>query len=184
MKQIICYLILFVSVGFAQDGKIQRAQSTFSVELDSTETATFFYKFDDGAPSLTAVNPEDNIRSDRCLLMYGWIDSAAAVTTTEYDSLAGYAIQLTHDGYLLNDTLFFDFTANGIGDTLQYLSWTPFSRAGRTIGTTATQFYIDFGTEIDNSFGLKIVWTQVAADSNGTGNGVRSTIENEFVESK
>jgi hypothetical protein len=175
-------LILWPAMMFAQDRTGYTIfHNTISVLIDSSETRKVYLGFFSGRPrggatigfDSSAINPNDEVEVTGDLTFFIRMDSL--VVSAEKDSLSGYALELTHDGYAADDdTLWFDWPNYTTGSTQRWTAWVPFNR-----DSTGFSMKIALTNKYDPCFGFEIGFIQAAADSNGTGSGMisRGTID-------
>lgn len=181
-NRIVWLLVLVPTLLFGQWTERQvQAVSSDPFIIDSTETVNIILMFPNpqGGFSGGAYGDSTATRSTYKrsqvfydpddFMIYLKIDSLS--TSTEYDSLNVWAWFLSHDGYRISDTLYLDFTNRDTVISSTYYSWVPANR-----GSAVSYLSADLSSVSVPAFGLELQLDQVANDSVGTGNGIRSQV--------
>lgn len=173
IRTVFLFFIFVPSLLLSQNGIVRTYQATTT--LDSTDIETFFLGlpgdtwFANSGQSTAAITPSNGVDLIDQLLITGHVDSLKA--SSAVDSLYGWVVGMDKDGYIVNDTLFYDFTNHDTTSAIQYFDASaPWNRAGVAVqGTSLVQFWIDLSGLLRNyhafKFGIGRVGDGTSADS-------------------
>ncbi len=165
-KLFLILMILCLALpAMGQDGTgVQTNQNAISVNITSGTAKSIWYGFPGSGTGLqgfseVAIDPKNRVFNTGDLTLVG--NMTVASGTEASDSLSGYAVPLGPDGYVIPDTMWFDWDSHTSRITQQtgadgYLDWTAFSG---TLGVTAYTFSINLTNKYMPAWGLKIVLT-------------------------
>lgn len=177
MKKAIAFLVLVIAGSlFAQDtGRPITYTNSITVDLDSSTTVKVrlgFMSSRAGKVGLdtVAIDPADQVQWTGDLAITLGLDSL--VVSTEFDSLAGYALELDADGTAAGDSCWFDWENQTChqDSTIEYTSWVPTSRSE----TEGPRLKINLTNKLAPCFGVEFGLIQAAADSVGTAQAMYS----------